>query len=160
MSWEVPERPDPTRKITMLARNTGRRPKRSPSFPQSGVVTVDASRYDVTTQDRWFAPPRSLTIVGSAVATIVWSSAASSIANIRPPKITQICRCVIGASWAAAVSVTDHPPRMDLPLRTHVGPSERRVLPGRRDPGYRECALPRRRRRFGDRVLLRAARLL
>src|SRR3954451_4396291 len=115
MSWEVPDSPEPTGKITMLAKNTGRRPKRSPSFPQSGVVTVEASRYDVTTQDRWLAPPRSLTIVGSAVATIVWSSAASSIANIRPPKITQICRCVIGTSWGAAVSVTDDPPRVDLP---------------------------------------------
>ena len=41
------------------------------------------------THDRWLRPPRSPTIVGRAVATIVWSSAASSITSIRPPKITR-----------------------------------------------------------------------
>ena len=40
----------------------------------------------MTTHERWFSPPRSPTIVGSAVATIVWSSAASSITSISPPK--------------------------------------------------------------------------
>ncbi len=38
---------------------------------------MDASRYAVTTQERCSRPPRSPTIVGSAVATIVWSSDAS-----------------------------------------------------------------------------------
>src|SRR6266446_1394212 len=33
----------------------------------------------MTTHDNWFSPPRSLTIVGSAVATIVWSSDAINI---------------------------------------------------------------------------------
>ncbi|GAA3809509.1 hypothetical protein GCM10022380_28950 [Amycolatopsis tucumanensis] len=36
----------------------------------------------MTTHDRWFAPPRSATIVGRAVDTIVWSSAASSIPSM------------------------------------------------------------------------------
>src|SRR4051812_28532297 len=36
-------------------------------------------------------PPKSPTIVGSAVATIVWSSAASSSTSISPPKITRTC---------------------------------------------------------------------
>ena len=38
--------------------------------------------YAVTTQDRCERPPRSLTMVGSAVETIVWSSAASSMASM------------------------------------------------------------------------------
>ena len=46
----------------------------------------------MTIQDRCAAPPRSRTIVGRAVATMVWSSAASSIASIKPPKIVQIAR--------------------------------------------------------------------
>src|SRR3954464_9843453 len=41
-----------------------------------------ASRYAVTTHDRCSRPPRSPTIVGSAVETIVWSSAASSMTSI------------------------------------------------------------------------------
>ncbi|MDF5757617.1 hypothetical protein [Spongiactinospora sp. TRM90649] len=32
----------------------------------------------MTTQDRCSSPPRSLTMVGSAVETVVWSSAARS----------------------------------------------------------------------------------
>src|SRR3954454_19372131 len=36
-------------------------------------------------------PPKSPTIVGSAVATIVWSSAASSRTSMSPPKITRTC---------------------------------------------------------------------
>ena len=51
----------------------------SPSLPQSGVEAVEASRYAVTIHDRCEAPPRSPTIVGNAVATIVWSSAASNM---------------------------------------------------------------------------------
>ena len=54
------------------------------------MVTVDASMYAVTTQDRCSAPPSSPTIVGSAVETIVWSRGASNIASISPPKIAQI----------------------------------------------------------------------
>ena len=38
----------------------------------------------MTTQEMWLRPPRSPTIVGSAVETIVWSSAAISITSIRP----------------------------------------------------------------------------
>jgi hypothetical protein len=35
------------------------------------VVTVEANRYAVTTQEMWAAPPRSRTMVGRAVDTIV-----------------------------------------------------------------------------------------
>ncbi|HEX3268280.1 MAG TPA: hypothetical protein VHQ98_09895 [Gaiellaceae bacterium] len=37
----------------------------------SGPTTVEASRYAVTTQERCSIPPRSPTMVGSAVETIV-----------------------------------------------------------------------------------------
>jgi hypothetical protein len=40
-------------------------------LPNSGTLTVDDSRYAVTTHEIWSSPPRSPTIVGSAVATIV-----------------------------------------------------------------------------------------
>ena len=36
------------------------------------------------THEYWLTPPSSETTVGRAVATIVWSSAASSSATIRP----------------------------------------------------------------------------
>src|SRR5271154_53007 len=65
------------------------RPYMSPSFPYSGVTTVCASRYAVTTQEMCFKPPRSPTIVGSAVATIVWSSAARNITSKRPPNTSR-----------------------------------------------------------------------
>src|SRR6184192_3879874 len=51
-----------------------------------GVETVEARRYDVTTQERWLRPPRSPTIVGSAVETIVWSSAARNMPSINAAK--------------------------------------------------------------------------
>ena len=64
--------------------NSGLRPWTSPSFPYSGTVTVEPSMYAVKTHEYWLIPPSSETTLGSAVATIVWSSAASSSATIRP----------------------------------------------------------------------------
>ena len=85
MLRDWPHSAEPTRKITIAPRNRYLRPYWSPSLPQTCVVAVEASMYAVTTQDRWDRPPRSLTIVGSAVDTIVWSSAASSIASMSAP---------------------------------------------------------------------------
>ena len=82
MFRDWPQRADPMRKITIAPRNRYLRPYWSPSLPHTWVVAVLASRYAVTTQDRWLSPPRSLTIVGSAVDTIVWSREASSSASI------------------------------------------------------------------------------
>ena len=56
----------------------------------------------MTTQASFEAPPRSPTIVGSAVETIVWSSAAISITSISAPKTGAIL--VAGASPVPAVS--------------------------------------------------------
>ena len=47
--------------------NSSLRPNWSPNLPASTVAMVSASRYDDTTQDRCPAPPRSPTMVGSAV---------------------------------------------------------------------------------------------
>src|SRR6478672_4084564 len=94
MFWDRPASADPIRNTTIANWNTLLRPWRSLILPYSGVVTVDATRYAVTTHERWFRPPRSPTIVGSAVATIVWSSAASSMPSMSPPRMTMICRWV------------------------------------------------------------------
>jgi hypothetical protein len=81
------------------------RPYMSPSLPHNGVDAVEARRYAVTTQDRCEAPPRSPTIVGSAVETIVWSSAANSIPISSAPRISQSRRpvtctgCVVALTW-------------------------------------------------------------
>ena len=40
--------------------------------------------YAVKTQEYWVMPPSSETTFGKAVATIVWSSAASRSVTIRP----------------------------------------------------------------------------
>ena len=67
----TPQNMLPTRKITMVIWNRRLRPNRSPSLPHNGVEIVVARRYAVMTHDRWLMPPRSPTIVGSAVATMV-----------------------------------------------------------------------------------------
>ena len=65
-------------------------------------MIVEASRYAVTTHERCWSPPRSPTIVGSAVATIVWSSDASRMTSISAPKI----RRTRGAGCAGALTVS------------------------------------------------------
>src|ERR671934_1499340 len=57
-----------------------------------GVETVEASRYEVTTHERWLSPPRSPTIVGSAVETIVWSSAARNMPSMSAAKTVHSAR--------------------------------------------------------------------
>src|SRR5437764_1209772 len=58
-----------------------------------GVTTVWASRNALVTHASRLSPPRSETMVGSAVATIVWSSAASSNTSIRPAKRGMVTMC-------------------------------------------------------------------
>src|SRR5882724_11722032 len=62
---------------------------------------VEASRYAVTTHERCWSPPRSPTIVGSAVDTIVWSSDASRITRISAPKINR-------TRWRCSTELTPH----------------------------------------------------
>ena len=90
MFWLSPQRAEPTRKTTSAPWSTSLRPKVSPSFPASGVMIVEVSRYAVTIQGSFEMPPRSPAIVGSAVETIVESSDASSITSISDAKIGPI----------------------------------------------------------------------
>ena len=55
-------------------------------------------------------PPSSLTIVGSAVATMVWSSAASSIPSISPLSTIRICLWVRRPLAGVATVVVKAPP--------------------------------------------------
>jgi hypothetical protein len=66
---------------------------------------VDVRRYADATHEMWSSPPNSPTIVGSAVATIVWSSAASDIPAIRPANTVWIWRWVRAYRGAPASAI-------------------------------------------------------
>ncbi len=83
MVCERPARAEAVTKMMMLPMKIHFRPSRSPNLPPRMVAIVWVSRYAVTTQLMCSAPPRSPTIVGSAVDTMVESSADKSI----PPTI-------------------------------------------------------------------------
>src|SRR4051812_30853131 len=55
------------------------------------------------THERWARPPSSPTMVGRAVATMVESSAASSMARIRPLKTIRTCRAGRGPGVVVVV---------------------------------------------------------
>src|SRR5215472_10335196 len=57
-----------------------------------GTVTVDVSRYDVTTHEYRLAPLRSVMMRGSAVPTTVWSSEARNIVRRIAPRIASFRR--------------------------------------------------------------------
>lgn len=63
----------------------------SPNRPASTVEMVSANRYDVTTQLMCPAPPRSPTMVGRAVETMVWSRAESSMPSMTVTNTRFIC---------------------------------------------------------------------
>ena len=89
------------------------RPNRSPNFPARTVAMVSVRRYDVTTHETCDPPPRSATMVGRAVETIVWSRAASSIPSMIVPKTRLIWRRVsVGAtgSGRATADAIPEPP--------------------------------------------------
>src|ERR1043166_3336966 len=65
------------------------------SVPNTGATAVDASRYAVITQDSEETSWNWRPMVGSAVATMVWSSAARNIVSIR---LTRMVRTSSGAS--------------------------------------------------------------
>ena len=114
MFCAMPHSAEPIRKITMAVWKSFLRPYWSPSLPHRGVAAVEASRYAVTTQDRCSRPPRSLTMVGSAVETMVWSSAASSMPSSSAPIETITLR----GAWP--------PPIVEL-VRSTPGPAVRSV---------------------------------
>ena len=106
MSRLSPQSTDPVRNSTSATCRTSLRPYMSPSFPATGVVIVEVSRYAVTTQKSLSIPPRSPAIVGSAVDTIVESSDAINITSIRAPKIGPMRTDGAGAAPACATAVT------------------------------------------------------
>ncbi len=90
---------DPSRNSAAPATSTGLRPKVSESLPYTGRVTVTASRYPEKSQEKTEKPPRSPTICGTAVETMVASSAARAIASIRAattaPRLSVPVRCAV-----------------------------------------------------------------
>src|SRR6478735_447056 len=110
-----PQRAEPIRNTTRPTCSTILRPYWSPSLPYSGVTIVCASRYAVTTHEMWSKPPRSPTIVGRAVETIVLSSAASSITSTRPAKTTY--------RWRDPASSTASAPDSGIACGASTGPS-------------------------------------
>src|SRR5229473_601425 len=65
------------------------------SVPNTGATAVEASRYAVITQDRLETSWNWRPMVGSAVATMVWSSAARNIVTIR---LIRMVRTSLGVS--------------------------------------------------------------
>ena len=112
------------------------RPYRSPSFPHSGVETVEANRYAVTTQVRWEAPCRSPTMVGSAVDTTVWSRAARNMPSIRAPMMMWTWRFGRLSGPAVVISSVTTGTTPQRSLAAHANPRGR--FPGRPAPaGHR-----------------------
>jgi len=66
-----PHNNEPIAKTAIDRRNRRVAPKLSASFPAKGITTADVNRYVLTTHARPLYPPRSPTIVGSAVDTDV-----------------------------------------------------------------------------------------
>src|SRR3979411_367513 len=67
------------------------------SVPNTGATAVDASRYAAITHDRMETSWNCRPMVGSAVATMVWSSAARNIVSIR---LIRMVRTSLGVSGA------------------------------------------------------------
>src|ERR1700742_630577 len=70
------------------------------SVPNPGATAVEASRYAVITQDRLVTSWNWRPMVGSAVATMVWSSAARNMVSIRLSRMVWTARGVSGARGA------------------------------------------------------------
>ena len=70
---------------------------------------MEATRYAVTIHERSSNARRSATIPGSAVATIVWSSAASSVASMIPAYAASTPRRETGAVVATGYGTQRSP---------------------------------------------------
>ena len=81
MSWAAPHTAEAVRNSISETSSNRLRPSRSPSLPHSGVLAAAVTTYAATTHETSVSRPRSWAIVGSAVARIVWSSTAGSIAS-------------------------------------------------------------------------------
>ncbi len=73
----------------------------------------------MTTQAMWAPPPRSPTMVGRAVDTIVWSNAARSMPSIRAPIMSNTRRWLspsIASPGPAVITADCSPPAEMAPL--------------------------------------------
>src|SRR4051812_1253677 len=110
ISWPVfcdsPAMADPTTKMTRLSWSRNLRSTRSANLPQMGVLTVMASRVEVTTQVYDDSlPPRSPMIRGSDVDTTVLDKIATSMPSRRPDMASSTSRCVIVTVPSGCVAV-------------------------------------------------------
>src|ERR1700730_6972412 len=71
------------------------------SVPNTGATAVEANRYAVITQDRLLTSLNWRPMVGSAVATMVWSSAARNIVSSRLIRMVRTSSGVSGARGAS-----------------------------------------------------------
>src|SRR3954462_4752787 len=119
------------------------------------MTSVVASRYAVVIHAMCETPPRSPTMVGIAVETIVWSRAAMSMPASRAPKITLIRRRVrtIGVAPGSADSVVGASNCTPHELDGATGAWCRVLRGGRRcPPVVRGSAAGRRREAGGQQV--------
>src|SRR6266446_4760587 len=72
----------------------------SARVPNTGATAVEASRYAVITQDRLETSWNWRPMVGSAVATMVWSRAARNIVSIRLTRMVRTSSWVSGGGGA------------------------------------------------------------
>src|SRR4029077_103369 len=84
MDCENPDNQDPTMNPTMPTSMKGLRPNMSPSLPDTGMTTVEATRYAVVTHAYTESPLSSAMIRGIAVPTTVWSSATTRSVSMMP----------------------------------------------------------------------------
>src|SRR4029453_11129122 len=117
---------------------------------------VSASREAVTPQARWLSPPRSPTIVGRAVATIVWSIAASNMPSMIPEKMTSTWRFGSPVPGGAVVSIAVTSEKCGLrKVADHATLRQVQLFP-RSDPASQDGSvdrlahLPPRRRQGGS----------
>src|SRR5437773_5817732 len=71
------------------------------SVPNTGATAVAAKRYAVITQDRLVTSWNWRPMVGKAVATMVWSSAAKNIVSIRLMTMVRTSSLFSGAGGAS-----------------------------------------------------------
>ena len=90
---------EPATKMPMAISIMARRPWMSDSLPNSGVTAVAVKRYAVTTQDRSARLAKRRPMVGSAVATMVWSSAPRNIASMMPSTMLRTSGWVSARVW-------------------------------------------------------------
>src|SRR5215475_3051878 len=76
----------------------------SESVPNTGATAVEARRYAVITQDRLETSENCRPMVGNAVATMVWSSAARNIVSNRLIRMVRTSPGLKGAGAGGGAS--------------------------------------------------------